>query len=219
MRLVMLGAPGAGKGTQADRLAVRYGIPHVSTGDLFRANLSQGTALGQTAQRFMSQGQLVPDEVTEAMAWERLNAGDAETGYILDGFPRNVAQAQHFESKLVLAQQSLRAVVHIYVEPVVLERRLTGRRTCPGCKASYHVVFNPPALAGICDACGAELVQRDDDRPETVKKRLEVYMDETAPLVNYYSERGLLVMVDGNWPVDNVTDAILARLEGDRGHD
>jgi len=214
MRLVMIGAPGAGKGTQADRLAERLAIPHVSTGDLFRAHLAQGTELGQLAQGFMRRGQLVPDDVTEAMAWERLAANDARSGYILDGFPRTVLQAKHLEERLQANKVGLDAVVYLLVDEAVLELRLTGRRSCPQCKATYHVSFKPPKTQGICDVCGAELVQRADDKPETVQRRLQVYLEETAPVIDYYSERGPLLTIHGEGPADQITGTIIARLGG-----
>lgn len=212
MRLVMLGAPGAGKGTQADRLAERYGVPHVSTGDLFRAHFRQNTELGQTARRYMQEGHLVPDDVTEAMVWQRLGEADTHRGYILDGFPRTLPQAEHFDAALSAANQRLSGVFHVEVDRAVLQSRLTGRRSCPECKATYHVQFDPPSVADVCDQCGARLVQREDDRSETVARRLEVYHTETEPLVQYYARQGLLRTVDGNQSMDEVTASLAEQL-------
>ncbi|NMP21999.1 adenylate kinase [Sulfobacillus harzensis] len=212
MELVLLGPPGSGKGTQAKRLADAFGIPHISTGDIFRKNLAEGTELGQLAKRYMDEGTLVPDDVTERMVSARLSEPDAKPGFILDGFPRNLNQAEHFQTALRTMGRQLTCVVYLTVNHDVLMARLTGRRVCPGCGATYNVVFQPPKQAGICDVCGAELVQRPDDSEATVSRRLEVYREETAPLVAYYEKLGLLARFDGEQPVDEVTRAIQERL-------
>lgn len=212
MELVLLGPPGSGKGTQAKVLAERFQVPHISTGDIFRKNLSEGTELGQLARHYMDQGLLVPDDVTEAMVKDRLGQADAQPGFILDGFPRNVAQGEHFQEMLREAGRSLTAVVHLLVRRDVLVVRLTGRRVCPTCGATYHLEFNPPKVAGHCTVCSAELVQRPDDSLETVIKRLEVYDNETAPLVAFYQEQGLVLDFDGEMAVGALTDAIASRV-------
>jgi adenylate kinase len=213
MRLVLLGPPGAGKGTQADILAAHYGVPHVSTGDLFRYNLRQGTGLGLEAKGYMDAGILVPDDVTSRMVADRIDRSDAAPGFVLDGYPRNVTQGESLQRMLAEREQSLDRAVAVEVPEELLLRRLTGRRLCPSCQATYHVDFNPPAREGICDRCGAELVQRPDDRAETVATRLQVYRDETAPLVDYYRTRGLLASVSGDGSVEDVTRRIREVLD------
>lgn len=217
MNLVLLGAPGAGKGTQAKRLADRLGLLHLSTGDLFRAHLSQGTELGKTARRYMEAGELVPDDVTLAMVFDRLSAPEAAQGFVLDGFPRNLAQAEAFEREMAARGQRLDLAVLLAVADSVLVERLTGRRTCPQCQATYHLVFSPPAHDELCDRCGVPLVQRPDDRPETVMRRLEVYHAETAPLIAYYRRRGILREVNGEASPEAVTEALLGIVEGVAG--
>ncbi len=212
MELVLLGPPGSGKGTQAKVLAERFQVPHISTGDIFRKNLSEGTELGQLARHYMDQGLLVPDDVTEAMVKDRLGQADAQPGFILDGFPRNVAQGEHFQEMLREAGRSLSAVIHLVVRRDVLIARLTGRRVCPACGATYHLQFSPPKVAGHCDVCGTELVQRPDDSLETVTRRLEVFDNETAPLVAFYQEQGLVLDFDGEMAVGALTDAIASRV-------
>ncbi|MCY0900010.1 MAG: adenylate kinase [Firmicutes bacterium] len=212
MELILLGPPGSGKGTQAARLAGELHIVHVSTGDLFRRHLKEGTALGQLARRYMDEGTLVPDDVTEAMVKERLTARDAQRGYILDGFPRNLAQAEHFQGFLYEVGRALSAVIYLAVPHDVLVERLTGRRVCPGCGANYHVRFHPPQRAGVCDVCQTPLVQRPDDREETVLTRLQVYDRETAPLIDFYRRLHLVREFDGQAPVEVVTAAILESL-------
>lgn len=216
MELVLLGPPGSGKGTQAKVLADRFRIPHISTGDIFRKNLSEGTELGQLARRYMDQGVLVPDDVTEAMVKDRLEQPDAKAGFILDGFPRNLAQGEHFDTMLDDLSRALTAVIYLVVRQDTLVSRLTGRRVCAQCGAVYHVVLNPPQVEGICDVCGGRLEQRRDDSRETVTKRLAVYYDETAPLVSFYQHKGLVREFDGEAPVDVVTGHIVQSLEGAR---
>ncbi|MGC8487164.1 MAG: adenylate kinase [Clostridia bacterium] len=213
MRLVLLGPPGAGKGTQADILAAHYGVPHVSTGDLFRYNLRQGTALGLEAKGYMDVGILVPDDVTSRMVADRIDRNDAAPGFVLDGYPRNVTQGESLQCMLAEREQSLDRAVVVDVPEELLLRRLTGRRLCPACQATYHVEFSPPVREGICDRCGAELVQRPDDREETVAIRLQVYRDETAPLVDFYRTRGLLASVSGDGSVEDVTRRIREVLD------
>ncbi len=212
INMVLLGAPGAGKGTQAKRLAEYYSIPHISTGDIFRRNLSEGTPLGKRAQSYMSEGRLVPDDITEAMVDDRLQQADTHNGFILDGFPRNVHQADALARMLADRQLSLTAVIYIEVPHDILVERLVGRRVCSTCGTTFHVIFDPPAVEGVCEVCGGTLVQRPDDQPETVETRLNVYREETAPLIDFYRERGLLVEIDGTEPVDVVTQNIIIRL-------
>lgn len=216
MELVLLGPPGSGKGTQAKRLSQHFSVPHVSTGDLFRENLSQNTELGQLAKGYMAQGTLVPDDVTEAMVRDRLARPDAASGFILDGFPRNVAQAHRLAAMMDEMARGLTQVIYLKVRRGTLMARLTGRRVCPQCGALYHLLFNPPKTAGLCDKCGANLQQRDDDSEETVLRRLRVYDEETAPLVDYYRGQDLLTEFDGEHAVDQVAAAIIATLEGYR---
>ena len=195
--LVLLGGPGAGKGTQAERLAQALGIPQVSTGDLFRENLQNQTELGQLAKGYMERGELVPDEVTVGMVRERLSRPDAAKGAILDGFPRTIAQAEALEALLAEFGSELAVVPYIKVPEDVLLARLAGRWTCRRCGAMYHQIFSPPETVGVCDKCGGDLYQRPDDTPETQRHRIEVYFEQTAPLIGYYRDKGLLVEVDG----------------------
>ena len=207
MKLVLLGAPGAGKGTQASGLAEILGVPHISTGDIFRANLRNETPLGLKAKSYMDQGLLVPDELTVDLVMDRLGDEDCQNGYILDGFPRTLAQADALSEK-----ENLDAAVNIHVPDEVIVDRMGGRRVCPACGESYHVRYNPPKQEGICDKCGAELIIRKDDVPETVQKRLSVYHDQTAPLIHYYDQKGLLVTVDGTAAPKDVTEAIVKAI-------
>ena len=213
MRLVLVGPPGAGKGTQAQFIAAARSIPKISTGDIFRANVTQGTELGLLAKKYMDAGDLVPDEVTIRMVRERLAQDDAVKGFLLDGFPRNVPQAEILEEML---DQDMNAKLDLVLELVVdddeVVRRLSGRRTCRKCGHVWHVDFDPPEIEGICDNCGGELFQRDDDRPETVRHRLEVYAAQTAPLVAFYAARGVLIGIDATGPVDDVTERALDAL-------
>jgi adenylate kinase len=207
--LVLLGGPGAGKGTQAERLSQNLGIPQISTGDLFRENLKEETELGQLAQGYMERGELVPDDVTVAMVRERLSRPDAAVGAILDGFPRTVAQAEALDELLGDMGTELAAVPYIKVPQDVLLARLAGRWTCRSCGAMYHEIFNPPEQAGICDRCGGELYQRPDDTPETQRHRIRVYFEQTAPLIDHYREKGLLVEVDGRLGIEEVQAQLL----------
>lgn len=207
MKLVLLGAPGAGKGTQASNLAELLQIPHISTGDIFRANMREQTPLGMKAKSYMDQGLLVPDELTVDLVMDRLSAGDCQKGYILDGFPRTLVQADALG-----ARERLDAAVNIHVPDEAIVDRMGGRRVCPVCGESFHVKYNPPKQEGVCDKCGAELIIRQDDVPETVQKRLSVYHEQTAPLIDYYEKQGILVTVDGTVSPDAVTQAIVKAI-------
>ncbi|BCV23124.1 adenylate kinase [Moorella sp. Hama-1] len=208
MRLVLLGPPGAGKGTQAAAISQRLAIPHISTGDMFRAAIREGTPLGRRAEAYLKEGGLVPDEVTVGLVQERLEQPDCRAGFLLDGFPRTVAQAEALDAWLAGRGEKLDAVIDIEVPRDDLLERLTGRRVCPRCGATYHVRYNPPAAAGKCDACGGELIQRADDTEETVSKRLDVYTRQTSPLIAYYRQRGLLREIDGSQAIPAVTLAV-----------
>jgi adenylate kinase len=212
MRLVLVGPPGAGKGTQAQFISAHLGVPKISTGDIFRANVSEGTPLGQEARKYMDAGDLVPDEITIGMVKERLGESDARTGFLLDGFPRTVPQARIFDDILTDATTPLDVVLELVVDDDEVVRRLSGRRTCRNCGHIWHLDFDPPSNDGQCDICGGELFQRDDDKPETVRHRLEVYYEQTSPLVGYYAEQGILVGIDAMGPVDDVTDRAIAAL-------
>lgn len=204
MRLVLLGAPGAGKGTQAKKLIEKYGIPQISTGDLLRAAVAAGTPLGKEAKSYMDKGELVPDSVVLGMVEERLKQDDCKKGYILDGFPRNVAQAEALDKMLNGLGMSLDAALSVDVPFDDLMKRLTGRRTCKSCGQMYNIYFNPPKKEGVCDKCGGELFQREDDKEETIKKRLEVYNSQTAPLIEYYGKKGILKSVNGTGSIDDI---------------
>ena len=212
MRIVLVGPPGAGKGTQAQFIASHLAIPKISTGDIFRSNVSQGTPLGRQAKEYMDRGDLVPDEVTIAMVRDRLGEEDAQAGFLLDGFPRNVPQAETLKKQLMDWDERLTVVLELVVDEDEVVRRLSGRRTCRRCERVWHVMFDPPTREGICDACGGELFQRDDDREETVRHRLEVYKKQTAPLVSYYADEGILIGIDATGPVEEVTERALAAL-------
>jgi adenylate kinase len=212
VRLVLVGPPGAGKGTQAQFIAAQFAIPKISTGDIFRANVSEGTELGITAKKYMDAGDLVPDEVTSAMVRERLKEDDAVDGFLLDGFPRTVPQAETLDEMLAQLGTELDVVLEIVVDDEEVIRRLSGRRTCRSCGHIWHVDFDPPTRDGICDHCGGELFQRDDDKPDTVRHRLEVYAVQTAPLIEFYAEKGVLVGIDATGPVDDVTERAIAAL-------
>ena len=212
MRLIMLGAPGAGKGTQAAKLAEAYGIPHISTGDIFRANIKEGTELGKKAKSYMDAGGLVPDELVCDLVADRIKKDDCEKGFILDGFPRTIPQAKALDEALKAMGLALNAAVNVDVPDENIIRRMSGRRACLGCGATYHIVYNKPAKEGICDVCGKELVLRDDDKPETVKTRLSVYHEQTQPLIDYYEAAGVLVTVDGTVDIDVVFNEIRSKL-------
>jgi len=214
MRLVLVGPPGAGKGTQAEFIAERFSIPKISTGDIFRANVSGGTELGKLAKAYMDGGDLVPDEITIAMVRDRLGEPDAAPGFLLDGFPRNIAQAYELDSVLGDLGTSLDVVLELQVDTDEVVRRLSGRRTCRKCGHVWHVDYDPTKVEDVCDRCGGELFQRDDDKPETVRHRLDVYAEQTAPLIEFYAGRGQLVVVEALGAVEDVTeraiDALLA---------
>ncbi|GIJ26225.1 adenylate kinase [Micromonospora qiuiae] len=205
MRLVLVGPPGAGKGTQAEFIAAHLSVPKISTGDIFRANVSQGTPLGVEAKRYMDAGKLVPDEVTINMVRDRLAEPDAADGFLLDGFPRTTPQAAALDKLLADLGTALDVVLELVVDDDEVIRRLSGRRTCRGCGKIWHVEFDPTTREGICDRCGAELFQRDDDKPETIAARLREYAEKTAPLVDYYGAQGKLVGIDATGPVEDVT--------------
>lgn len=212
MKIIMLGAPGAGKGTQAKKIAEKYQIPHISTGDIFRANIKGGTELGMKAKTFMDQGMLVPDEITIGMLMDRIGQEDCINGYVLDGFPRTIPQAESLTKALAERGEKVDYAINVDVPDENIINRMSGRRACLGCGATYHITFNPPVKEGICDTCGQELVLRDDDKPETVKKRLDVYHQQTQPLIDYYKKQGILHSVDGTQPMEDVfanIDAII----------
>lgn len=212
MRLVLVGPPGAGKGTQAQFIAAHLAIPKISTGDIFRANVSQNTDLGLAAKKYMDAGDLVPDEVTIAMVRDRLLEDDASDGFLLDGFPRNVPQAETLDKMLGELGAAVDVVLELVVDDDEVIRRLSGRRTCRACGHIWHVDFEPPSHEGVCDHCGGELFQRDDDKPGTVRHRLEVYAAQTAPLISFYAEKGILVGIDATGPVDDVTERAIDAL-------
>jgi adenylate kinase len=212
VRVVLVGPPGAGKGTQAQFIASNLSIPKISTGDIFRANVSGGTELGKLAKEYMDRGDLVPDEVTVAMVRDRLGEADAQEGFLLDGFPRNVPQAQILNKMLAEFGTSLDVVLELVVDDEEVVRRLAGRRTCRSCGKVWHVMFDPSSKEGVCDACGGDLFQRDDDREETIRHRLEVYQEQTAPLVSFYADEGILQGVDATGPVEEITQRAMAVL-------
>ncbi|MBV9447926.1 MAG: adenylate kinase [Streptosporangiaceae bacterium] len=213
MRIVLVGPPGAGKGTQAQFIASHLAIPRISTGDIFRYNVTTGTELGRKAREFMERGDLVPDAVTVAMVRARLAEEDAQEGFLLDGFPRNVPQAETL--KKLLAEDwdtRLNVVLELVVETDEVVRRLSGRRTCRRCERVWHVLYDPPARTGVCDDCGGELFQRDDDSEDTIRHRIEVYNEQTAPLVSFYADEGTLIGIDATGPVEEITSRALAAL-------
>ena len=213
MKIIMLGAPGAGKGTQAKMLADKYKIPHVSTGDIFRANIKNGTELGTKAKVYMDQGMLVPDELTCDLVVDRIKQDDCKDGYILDGFPRTIPQAECLDKALDALNDKIDFAVKVEVPDENIIRRMSGRRACLSCGRTYHIVYNPPKEEGICDECKKELVLRDDDKPETVEKRLKVYHEQTQPLIDYYRNKGVLAEVDGTRDMQEVFTAITDVLE------
>ena len=212
MKIIMLGAPGAGKGTQAKMIADKYGVPHISTGDIFRANIKEGTELGKKAKTFMDQGLLVPDDLVVDLVVDRVKNPDCGKGYVLDGFPRTIPQAECLDKALAEMNDSMDYAINIDVPDENIITRMGGRRACVGCGATYHVVNIPPKKEGICDRCGGELILRDDDKPETVKKRLDVYHEQTQPLIDYYTKKGIIRDVDGTQQMDDVFNAIVKIL-------
>ena len=212
MRIILLGPPGAGKGTQAAGIVEKYNIPHISTGDIFRKNIKEGTDLGKKAKEYMDQGLLVPDELTVGLVTDRLSQDDCKNGFMLDGFPRNVAQAQQLGQYLNSVDLALDRVINIEVDKDILVGRAVGRRICKSCGATYHVEFNPPKVDGTCDVCGGELYQRADDNEETVSKRIQVYLDETKPLADYYSNEGIIANINGQQSIDKVFEDIVNSL-------
>ncbi len=208
MKIIMLGAPGAGKGTQAKMIAQRYGIPHVSTGDIFRANIKNGTKLGAEAKQYMDQGLLVPDELTVKILLDRVAQEDCAKGYVLDGFPRTIPQAQVLDEALEKQNEKIDYAVNVDVPDENIVKRMSGRRACLKCGATFHNEHIPPKQEGICDSCGSQLVLRDDDRQETVQNRLKVYHDQTQPLIDYYEKKGILKSVDGTVDMQDVFHAI-----------
>ena len=208
MKIIMLGAPGAGKGTQAKKIAAKYGLPHISTGDIFLANIKNGTELGKKAKTYMDQGLLVPDELVVDLVVDRVNQDDCENGYVLDGFPRTIPQAEALTEALEKMGQKVDFAIDVNVPDENIVKRMGGRRACVTCGATYHMVYAPTKKEGICDTCGGELILRDDDKPETVQKRLNVYHDQTQPLIDYYTSQGILRTVDGTVDIDDVFRAI-----------
>ncbi|WP_153732614.1 adenylate kinase [Sporosarcina obsidiansis] len=213
MNIVLMGLPGAGKGTQADKIVEKYGIPHISTGDMFRAAIKEGTELGVKAKSFMDQGALVPDEVTIGIVRERLSKPDCDKGFLLDGFPRTVPQAEALDALLEDLGKRIEYVLDIEVDTEELVARLSGRRICKVCGTSYHLIFNPPKVEGLCDKDGGELYQRADDNPETVMNRLEVNMNQTAPLLDFYGEKGVLTKINGQQDINLVFENLDAVLQ------
>ncbi len=204
MKIIMLGAPGAGKGTQAKQIAEKYHIPHISTGDIFRANIKNGTQLGKEAKKYMDQGMLVPDELTTNLLVDRIKNADCENGYVLDGFPRTIPQAECLDQALAKMDDAVDYAINVDVPDENIIRRMSGRRACLSCGATYHIQYHPPKADNTCDVCGSQLVLRDDDKPETVKKRLEVYHGQTQPLMDYYAAKNILIQVDGTQDIDKV---------------
>ena len=209
MKIIMLGAPGAGKGTQAKMIAEKFGIPHISTGDIFRANIKNGTELGKKAKEFMDKGQLVPDELTVEILLDRVANDDCKNGYVLDGFPRTIPQADVLDKELTKLGDKVDFAINVDVPDENIVRRMSGRRACLKCGATYHIEHIPPKTEGICDKCGSELVQRDDDKPETVQNRLSVYHEQTQPLIEYYEKKNILKSVDGTKDMQEVFSDIV----------
>ncbi len=213
MKLILLGPPGAGKGTQAKMLTEQFSIPQISTGDILRAAVKDGTAMGLKAKEYMDAGGLVPDEVVVGIVRDRLQEADCVNGFILDGFPRTVPQADALQVSLQAMNKELDRVISLDVDAEALVERLTGRRTCKDCGRGYHITFEPSREAGKCDACGGSLSQRDDDQEETIRKRLQVYADQTSPLIKYYRDAGVLLELDGMQPIPQVQEKMLALLQ------
>ena len=213
MKIIMLGAPGAGKGTQAKLIADKYNLPHISTGDIFRANIKEGTALGMEAKKYMDQGLLVPDELTVKILLNRVAKEDCKNGYVLDGFPRTIPQAEVLDKALAELGESVDFAINVEVPDENIIKRMGGRRACLSCGATYHLEHIPPKAEGLCDHCGKELVLRDDDKPETVKNRLQVYHEQTSPLIDFYRAKGVLKEVDGTRRIDEVFNAIVEILD------
>lgn len=212
MKIIMLGAPGAGKGTQAMKIAEKYQIPHISTGDIFRANIKEGTELGKKAKSYMDQGQLVPDELTLELIMDRFQNSDCANGYVLDGFPRTIPQAEALTEALAKKGETIDYAINVEVPDENIINRMGGRRACLACGSTYHIVYAPTRVEGICDRCGEKLVLRDDDKPETVKNRLNVYHNQTQPLIEYYTRQGKLAEVDGTQSMEDVFNAIVKIL-------
>ena len=212
MRIILLGPPGAGKGTQAKMIADKYSIPHISTGDIFRANIKNGTELGKKAKEYMDKGLLVPDELTCDLVVDRIKQEDCKNGYILDGFPRTIPQAECLDEALTKMGEKIDYAVNVEVPDENIVKRMSGRRACVNCGATYHIVHIPTKVEGICDRCGKELILRDDDKPETVTKRLNVYHEQTQPLIDYYTKKGVLVEVDGTVDMNDVFNSIIEIL-------
>lgn len=213
MKIIMLGAPGAGKGTQAKKIASKYGIPHISTGDIFRANIKNGTELGKKAKVYMDQGLLVPDELVVDLIMDRFQEPDCQNGYVLDGFPRTIPQAKALDDALAKNNDAMEYAIDVDVPDENIVNRMSGRRACVGCGGTYHLVTIPPKVEGICDTCGAELILREDDKPETVQNRLKVYHDQTQPLIDYYKGKGILKTVDGTKEPEAVMVDIISIIE------
>ena len=216
MKIILLGPPGAGKGTQAAGIVEKYNIPHISTGDIFRKNIKEGTELGKKAKEYMDKGLLVPDELTVGLVTDRISQDDCKNGFMLDGFPRNVSQAKYLDSFLQKTNIALDKVVNIEVDKSILVERAVGRRICKSCGATFHIEFNPPKENGVCDVCSGELYQRADDTEETVSKRIQVYLDETKPLVNYYSSQGIIANINGQQSIEKVFEDIVDALGSEK---
>ncbi len=212
MKIIMLGAPGAGKGTQAKMIAAKYGIPHISTGDIFRANIKNGTELGAKAKEYMDKGLLVPDELVVDLVIDRFKEPDCQKGYVLDGFPRTIPQAEALDKALSAIGEKVDYAINVEVPDENIVNRMGGRRACVGCGATYHIKYSPTKVEGKCDTCGADLIIRDDDKPETVKNRLNVYHEQTQPLIEYYTQKGIIAEVDGTVDMNDVFDAIVKIL-------
>ena len=213
MRLILLGPPGAGKGTQAKRVIEEFDIPHISTGDIFRKNIKEKTELGQKVEGLLAEGKLVPDELTIEIVWDRLDQEDCKNGFLLDGFPRTIPQAEALDEGLAKRGLKLDRVLNIDVDKDSLVKRLSGRRVCPNCGASYHIDNNPPKVEGICDVCQTPVIQRDDDKEQTVLDRIKVYDSQTKPLVDFYNKQDLVFTVDGTLPIDEITNKLVTELK------